>query len=74
MLYNSSESFSGSVMSDSLWPHGQASLSMEFSRQEYWSVGSLSFLQRIFPDPGIESKSLILQVDSLLSKLPEKPV
>ena len=37
-----SESVSGTVVSDSLWPHGlyvahQASLSMEFSRQEYWS-------------------------------------
>ena len=35
----SSESVSHSVVSDSLRPHGacQASLSMEFSRQEYWS-------------------------------------
>ena len=26
-----------SVMSNSMWPYGQAPLSMEFSRQEYWS-------------------------------------
>ena len=47
--------FSHSVISDSLWPHvsHQASLSMEFPRQEYWS-------QLPFPsagdllDPGIE--------------------
>ena len=30
-------SVSHSVMSDSFQPHGQALLSMEFSRQEYWS-------------------------------------
>ena len=42
-----------SVMSHSLWPYGQAPLSMEFSRQEYWSglpfptPGDLS-------DPGIK--------------------
>ena len=46
----------------------QASLSMEFSKQEYWSVlpfpppGDL-------PDPGIESGSPTLQADSLLSEL-----
>ena len=39
-----------SVMSDSLQPHGltvarQAPLSMEFSRQEYWS-------ELLFPPPG----------------------
>ena len=38
-----SENFSHSVMSDSLLPHGlwptsQAPLSMEFSKQEYWSA------------------------------------
>ena len=37
-------------------------------------VGSLSFLQWIFPDPGIESESPTLQVDSLLSEPPGKPV
>jgi len=50
----------------------QAPLSMEFSRQEYWSGLP-------FPSPGdlpnseIESKSPALQADSLLSKLPEGP-
>ena len=48
-------------------------LSMEFSRQEYWnglpfpSPGDL-------PDPGIESRSPVLQADSLLSEPPEKPL
>ena len=43
-----------------------------FSRQEYWSglpcppAGNL-------PNPGIESKSSALQVDSLLSEPPGKP-
>ena len=47
----------------------QASLSMEFSRQEYWggwpvpSIGDL-------PDPGIEPRSLALQSDSLPSEPP----
>ena len=50
----------------------QAPLSMEFSRQEYWSglpfpsPGDLS-------DPGIELRSLALQVYSLLSEPPGKP-
>ena len=45
-----------SVVSDSLWPHGQAHqapLSMEFSRQEYWSGEPFpspgDLLQEIFP-------------------------
>ena len=42
----------------------QASLSMEFSRQEYWS--GLPFPSAgDLPDPGIESASPALQVDSL---------
>ena len=47
----------------------QASLSMEFSRQEYWnglpfpSPGDL-------PNPGIEPGSLALQADTLLSEPP----
>ena len=50
----------------------QAPLSMEFSRQEYWSglpfpsPGDLS-------NPGIESVSPVLQVDSLTTKPPGKP-
>ena len=57
-----------SVVSDSLRPHGltvacQAPLSMEFSRQEYWSwlpfpsAGDL-------PNPGIEPRSPVLQADA----------
>ena len=45
----------------------QASLSMEFSRQEYWS--GLPFLSPgDLPDPGIEPRSPVLQVDSILSE------
>ena len=45
----------------------QASLSMEFSRQEYWS--GLPFLSPgELPDPGIEPRSPALQVDSLPSE------
>ena len=50
----------------------QASLSMEFSRQEYWSglpfssPGNLS-------DPGTELRSSALQADSLPSEPPGKP-
>ena len=46
----------------------QAPLSMEFSRQEYWS-GLLSPFLGDLPDPGIEPMSLVphaLQMDSLL--------
>ena len=49
----------------------QAPLSMEFSRQEYWS--GLPFLSpRDLPDPGIELRSPALQADSLLSESPGK--
>ena len=57
-------------MSDSI--DLQASLSMELSRQEYWSgypvpsPGDLS-------DPGIEPMCPALQVDSLPSELPGNP-
>ena len=52
-----SESLSCSVMSNSLWPlwtvAQEAPLSMEFSRQEYWS--GLTFPSPGYlPDPGIE--------------------
>ena len=50
----------------------QASLSMEFSRQEYWS--GLPFPSPGgLPNPGIEPRSLALQVYSLPSELPGKP-
>ena len=45
----------------------QASLSMGFSRQEYWS--GLPFLSpEDLPDPGIEPRSPALQADSLPSE------
>ena len=49
----------------------QAPPSMEFSRQEYWS--GLSFPSPgDLPDPGIEPRSLALQVDALPSEPPRK--
>ena len=50
----------------------QAPLSMEFSRQEYWS--GLPFPSPgDLPYPGIEPGPPALQQDSLLSESPEKP-
>ena len=50
----------------------QASLSMEFSRQEYQS--GLPFPSPgDLPNPGIEPRSPALQADTLLSELPGKP-
>ena len=68
---------SHSVVSDSLWPHGphgahKAPLSMGFSRQEYWSGMPFPSPGNL-PDSGIELKSPILQMNSLLSELPGKP-
>ena len=51
----------------------QAPLSMEFSRQEYWS--GLPFPPPgDLPNPGIEPGSPTLQVDSLASEPPGKPL
>ena len=51
----------------------QASPSVGFSRQEYWS--GLPFPSpRDLPDPGIGPKSPALQVDSSPSELPGKLV
>ena len=47
-------------------------LSMEFSRQEYWSGLPFSSPGDL-PDPGIEPGSPALQVDSLLTELSGKP-
>ena len=50
----------------------QAPLSMEFSRQEYWST--LPFRPPgDLPDPGIEPGFPALQADSLPSEPPGKP-
>ena len=50
----------------------QASPSMGFSRQEYWS-GLLFPSPGDLPDLGIEPRSLALQEDTLLSEPPGKP-
>ena len=50
----------------------QVSLSIGFSRQEYWS-GLPFALLRDLPNPGIKPKSLELQADPLPSKPPGKP-
>ena len=42
-------------------------MSMEFSRQEYWSGLPFSS-QGDLPDPGIEPRSSVLQADSLPSE------
>ena len=66
---------SRSIVSDSatLWTvAGQAPLSMESSRQEYWS--ELPFPPPgDLPSPGIEPRSPALQADSLWSEPPGKP-
>ena len=50
----------------------QASPSMGFSRQEYWS--GLPFPSPgDLPDPGIEPGSPALEADALTSEPPEKP-
>ena len=49
----------------------QSPLSMVFSRQEYWSGFPYPPLGDL-PNPGIEPRSPILQVDSLLSETPGK--
>ena len=60
-------------MSDSLQSHGQATLSMGFPRQEYWS--GLPFLSPgDLPYPGIEPRFPALQADSLPTEPPGKPI
>ena len=49
----------------------QVPLSMEFSRQEYWSGFPFPSLRGL-PDPGIEPGTPALQADSLLSEPPGK--
>ena len=73
-LYPETVNVSHSVVSNSSPPHSwtvahQGPLSMEFSRQQYWTVlpcpppGAL-------PNPGIDLGSPALQADSLLSESP----
>ena len=50
----------------------QASLSMEFSRQEYWS-GLPCPPQGDLSNPGIEPESPAFQADSLLTELQGNP-
>ena len=57
---------------DPMDPSLPGSSVLEFSRQEYWS--GLPFPSPgDLPDPGIETRSPVLQADSLSSELPEKP-
>ena len=66
------ESVSHSVVSDSLRTQGlQGPLSMEFSRQEYWSGYPFSSPGDL-PDPAIKVVSPALQADSLPSESPGK--
>ena len=51
----------------------QAPLSMEFSRQEYWSGLPFPSLGDL-PNPGIKPGSFVLQADSLPSEPPGKPI
>ena len=70
-----SESVSCSVVSDSATPWTiacQASQSMEFSRQEYWS-GLPCPSPGHLPNPGIRPGSPAWQADSLPSQSPGKP-
>ena len=50
----------------------QASPSMRFSRQEYWS-GLLFLSPGDLPDPGIEPGSPALEADALISEPAGKP-
>ena len=66
------ESLSRVQLCNSMTVACQAPLSMELSRQEYWS--GLPFPSPgDLPDPGIEPGSPALQADSLLSEPPGKP-
>ena len=51
----------------------KAPLSMEFSRQGYWSGLPFSSPE-VLPDPGFKPRSPALQVDSLPSEPPGKPI
>ena len=69
------DSNSPSVVSNSLPPidcSPPAPLSLDFSRQEYWSGQPFSSPEDL-PDPGIKPRSPELQADSLQSESPGKP-
>ena len=63
-----------SVVSDSMQPHGSSArfLCPWDSPGKNIGVGCHSLLQGIFPTPGIELRSPVSQVNSLLSELPGK--
>ena len=68
------KSLSGVRLSATPWTVAyQASPSMGFSKQEYWSGLPFPFPGDL-PAPGIKPTSPALQADSLLSEPPEKPL
>ena len=75
-LFEKVRSISPSVVSNSFetsWTVAcQAPLSMKFLRQEYWSGQPFPSAEG-FPNPGIESTSPALQLDSSLSEPLRKP-
>ena len=75
LLSTTLESVSCSVMSDSATPWTvapQVPLSVDFSRQEYWS--RLPFPSPgVLPNLGIEPRSPALEADSLPSERPGRP-
>ena len=85
LTHGESDSVNHSVVFDSLQPHElyttrlecpgrhHATLSMEFSRLEYWS-GQPFLSPGDLPDPGIESRYPALKADSLPSEPPGKPI
>ena len=69
MLFRSQSYLTSAILWTVAW---QAALSMEFSRQEYWSGLPLSSPGDL-PEPGINLVSPALQANSLLSEPPGKP-
>ena len=70
------KSQSGSVVFDSLQPHGlqPARLLCPWnSPGQYTGVGSRSLLQETFPTQGLNSGLPYMQADSLPAELPGKP-
>ena len=67
-MKSESKFYSGVRLSVTPWTVArQAPLSMEFSKQEYWSRLPFSPPEHL-PDPGTESGSPALQADSLPTK------